>query len=88
MPESLEQRVTRIEERNSKVETDKSWETSWFRRILIAVVTYILIAWLFLTLQVPNSFENALIGTIAFLISTLSLPFIKQFWIQHFYKKK
>ena len=84
---SLEEQIQKITERNQRVESDKAWETSWFRRILISLITYCIVSWLFVTIQVPNPLENALIPTAAFLLSTLSLPFIKQFWIQNFYKK-
>ena len=30
---NLEQEVLKIQERNKRVELDKSWETSWLRRI-------------------------------------------------------
>ena len=41
---TLEERVSKIEERNSKVEMDKAWEGSWTRKILIAIFTYLSIA--------------------------------------------
>lgn len=37
----LDKRVVAIEKRNKKVETDKTWETSWIRRICIMILTYI-----------------------------------------------
>ena len=41
---SIEERLSSIEERNRRVEADKAWETSWTRRLLIAVLTYGVIA--------------------------------------------
>ena len=38
--ESFEQRMQKIEDRNNRVEEDKAWETSWVRRILLAIFTY------------------------------------------------
>ena len=37
----LEAEINKIRERNKKVEADKAWETSWTRRFLILVLTYI-----------------------------------------------
>ena len=39
----LEERVKKIEERNKRVELDKSWETSWTRKTLIMILTYIIV---------------------------------------------
>jgi|GEM_PF-4648949 len=36
----IEQEIFRIKERNWRVEIDKKWETSWFRRLLIIIFTY------------------------------------------------
>ena len=43
----LEERVEKIEERNKKVEADKSWETSLARKIIIAIMTYVTIVLFF-----------------------------------------
>ena len=40
----LEDRIALIEQRNSRVEADKAWETSWARKVSIAFVTYIVVA--------------------------------------------
>ena len=37
----IEERINRIEERNKRVELDKSWETSWTRKVCIMILTYI-----------------------------------------------
>ena len=36
----LEKEIKEIKERNKRVETDKAWETSWTRKICIALLTY------------------------------------------------
>ena len=41
---SLEGRIAELEERNKRVELDKAWETSWTRKIIIAVLTYLVVA--------------------------------------------
>ncbi|MEK7615775.1 MAG: hypothetical protein AAB420_01035 [Patescibacteria group bacterium] len=40
--EPIEERIKTIEARNTRVETDKAWETSWTRRLSIAIATYII----------------------------------------------
>ena len=39
----LEKEIENIKERNKKVELDKSWETSWTRKICIMILTYIVV---------------------------------------------
>lgn len=79
--EELEKRIQAIESRNKKVEVDKAWETSTFRRVLIAVVTYFVVALFFTVIKVENPLINALVPTLGFLLSTLTIPFFKQIWI-------
>ncbi len=38
----LEEEVNKIKERNRRVETEKMWETSWTRRIIISTFTYLM----------------------------------------------
>jgi hypothetical protein len=77
---SIEERLKAIEERNRKVELDKKWETSFTRRSLIAIFTYLAIA-LYLKFVVGvEPWINAIVPTIGFMLSTLSLPFFKSVW--------
>jgi len=39
----LEKRISKIEERNERVELDKAWETSWTRKLCIMILTYIVV---------------------------------------------
>ena len=81
--DSLEHRIKQIELRDKRVETDKAWETSWTRKILVALLTYVVI-WLYLVFVVglPNPFINALVPTLGFLLSTLSIDLAKKFWLK------
>lgn len=79
--ESLEARVGRIEGRNIKVETDKAWERSWSRRILIALFTYLAISIYLATIHISRPWINAIVPTLGFMISTLTMPFFKKLWI-------
>jgi len=77
---NLEKRIEVIEKRNRKVELDKAWETSWSRRVAIAVLTYFTIVLFFSFAQLPKPFINAIVPTIGFVLSTLSLSFLKSIW--------
>jgi len=84
---NFEKRLKAIEQRNKKVEMDKAWETSWARKIIIAILTYATIVVFFHVAQLPKPFINSIIPTIGFVLSTLSLPFFKQLWIKYRDKK-
>lgn len=77
---SLEQRIDQIEARNSRVELDKAWETSLTRKISIALFTYLSVSMYFVAIKVNRPFINAVVPTCGFLLSTLSLPFIRKIW--------
>ena len=80
--EQIKKDIAEIKERNVRVEKDKAWETSYARKILIAVLTYIVIVLFFLFAHLPKPFLGAIVPAIAFILSTLSISFIKQFWIK------
>ena len=75
-----------IKERNARVEADKAWETSWGRRLFIASVTYAIAAFYMHTAGLGNAFLGAFVPTGGYLLSTVSLPFAKTYWIKNFYK--
>ena len=83
----IEKRFNAIEERNKKVEVDKGWETSWSRKIIIAVLTYVVIVLFFFVAQLPKPFINSIVPTTGFVFSTLSLSFLKKMWIKYIAKK-
>lgn len=85
--QELEDRVTKIEERNKKVETDKTWETSYTRKFFIAVFTYLAISLYMNAIGINQPWLNAIIPTIGFLLSTLTIPFIKKLWRKYIYHK-
>jgi len=80
---NLEKRLEAIEQRNKKVELDKAWETSWSRKIIIAILTYITIVLFFFVAELPKPFINSIVPTTGFVLSTLSLPFFKKVWIKY-----
>jgi hypothetical protein len=83
----LEEEIARIKERNKKVEADKAWETSLARKLLIAVFTYLAIAIYMWAINMPSPFLNAIVPTVGFVLSTLTLPTFKKLWMKCAYKK-
>jgi len=80
--ENLEQKVQKIEERNKMVEADKDWETSWTRRILLAVFTYLAIGAYMRAIDISRPWLNAVVPAVAFMLSTLTMPFFKKLWVK------
>ena len=79
---NIKQEIKKIKERNKRVEFNKAWETSTFRKILIAILTYIVIVIFFYFAKLPNPFINSIVPTLAFILSTLTLPIFKKWWIK------
>jgi len=81
--EELEKRVEKIEKRNRKVEIDKAWETSLYRKILLVAFTYFSVGLYMNAIGVNSAWLNAIIPALGFLLSTLTLPFFKSIWLKH-----
>lgn len=84
----LEKRVARIEKRNRNVELDKRWETSYTRRILLIIFTYLAIGFYLSAIKIKEPWLNAIVPSIGFLLSTLSLPLFKNLWEKYLYKNE
>ena len=83
---TLEQRIEKIEKRNREVEENKAWEVSWTRRGVVAFFTYLAIA-LYLKFVVGvEPWFNAIVPTVGFLLSTLTLPYFKTLWSKYIKK--
>jgi antibiotic biosynthesis monooxygenase (ABM) superfamily enzyme len=80
--ENLQKELKIMQDRNKKVELDKKWETSATRKLSILTLTYFVIVIFFFVINVPNPFLNAIVPALGFLLSTLTLPFIKTWWIK------
>lgn len=76
----LEERIAAIEKRNIRVEGDKAWETSWTRRLLLIFFTYTTIALYMRFVLNTDPWFNAIIPSLGFYLSTLSLPFFRRLW--------
>ena len=86
--EQIEADLRLIKARNASVEVDKAWETSLFRRLLIAFFTYLMIGGYLWAIRIDRPWLNAIVPTIGFMLSTLTLPFFKKLWINSNNKKE
>lgn len=77
---NIESEIKLIQERNRRVEVDKSWEMSFVRRFFIACATYILAVLWLLAIENTKPFLNAIIPAGGYFVSTLTLPLLKSWW--------
>lgn len=78
---NIEEEIIKIKDRNKRVELDKSWETSYTRKICIMILTYIVvIIYSYLIKQFDNILFSSLVPVIGFSLSTLSLKYIRRLW--------
>ena len=78
-----EAEIQKIKERNARVEADKAWETSHTRRGAITISIYVLSFAVFVMIGAPNPHFVALIPSLAYALSTLTLPFLKEAWLKN-----
>lgn len=77
----MENEIEKIKARNKKVEMDKAWETSLVRKICICILTYIIVViYSYLVRNYDNIFLSSLVPVIGFILSTLSLKYIRKIW--------
>ena len=73
--------IETIKKRNKTVELNKKWETSFTRKLCIAILTYIVVlTYTFLTNTISNMFLTSLVPVIGFLLSTMSLNLVRKIW--------
>lgn len=84
----IESRIQAIDGRNARVEAVKSWETSGTRIAGVALTTYLTMNLILWTIGGPFPPLHAIIPTAGYLLSTLSLPVLKKWWISKFLSRK
>ncbi|MBP6880172.1 hypothetical protein KBC31_00905 [Candidatus Saccharibacteria bacterium] len=85
---TLNHRLHEIEQRNKRVEVDKAWETSWVRKISIAILTYLVVlAYLQFVVGIDPWF-NALVPVVGYLLSTLTISFLKKIWSKRYFNRR
>ena len=78
----LKKEIELLKERNRRVEAEKGWETSYTRVGSLAIITYIVAATLLATIGVAEYLLAALVPVFGFILSTLSLPALKERWMR------
>ncbi|MBQ3048034.1 MAG: hypothetical protein IJD48_03360 [Clostridia bacterium] len=83
----LKEEIEKIKSRNTRVELDKAWETSWTRRLFICLLTYLVVVVYSLTInKISNIWLSSVVPVIGFTLSTLSLKFIRKIWEKKIHK--
>ncbi len=80
--EELQSEIELIKKRNQRVEADKAWETSLYRKIVIILLTYFTVVIFFFFAHLAKPFINAIVPSLGFALSTLSMPFFKKRWLK------
>jgi hypothetical protein len=75
------QSVEEILARNSRVEADKAWETSKTRRVIMGGIIYLTAATFLKLIGNDAPLVNAMVPVGGYLLSTLSLPLAKNWWL-------
>lgn len=83
---NLEKEILAIKARNKRVETDKDWETSWTRKFILIIFTYLGIGFYLRAINIDKPWLNAIVPSVGFLLSTLTLPVFKKIWERYFRK--
>lgn len=84
----LEKEIDEIKKRNSLVEANKAWETSLTRKTILILFTYLSVGLYLKAINVENPWLNAIVPSLGFLLSTLTMPYIKKIWTKFLYKKR
>ncbi|MBT4540611.1 hypothetical protein HOC35_03790 [Candidatus Woesearchaeota archaeon] len=84
---ALESEINKIRYRNKSVEGNKAWETSYSRRLLLMLFTFLAIGAYMWAINIQKPWLNAIVPSVAFMLSTLTLPFIKKKWVKYCWKK-
>jgi hypothetical protein len=80
--ESLEKEISALKARNTRVESEKRWETSWQRKLGIIITTYFVMILVFWSLGNSEPFLNAIVPTLGYTLSTLSLGWMKRLFLK------
>lgn len=79
---NLEAAIEKINARNQRVEADKAWEVSIFRKVVIAIITYIAASIVLNLIGSHKYLLDALIPSEAYLLSVQTIPMVKRWWIE------
>lgn len=79
--------IMELKLKNKKIEADKAWETSWTRRGIIGIVTYIIVAAWLAMLGVEHNLIHALVVVGSYLVAIAILPMLKKYWVDFVYTR-
>jgi hypothetical protein len=82
--EQLKKEIADIKARNKRVELQKAWETSIIRKLSIVILTYMVMVILLSIIGTPVPLINAVVPTLGFFLSTLSLGIVKDWWMKRY----
>jgi len=85
--ESVDEALELVKQRNLRVESDKAWEGSKTRILLICLITYVVASGVFYSLGSQRCFLDAVVPTLGFLLSSQSIPLAKKLWIRSHFRK-
>ena len=78
----LQKEIEKLKERNRRVESAKAWETSFIRRFLLFLFTYLAVGVYLYVINVEDAWLHAIVPAFAFMLSTLALPFFRRVWLR------
>lgn len=64
------------------MELEKAWEVSAARKIAILILTYVIASVVLFLIDVEEFWLGAIIPTVGYLLSTLSVSWLKTRWIK------
>ena len=64
----MKEDIEKIKERNKRVEANKAWEVSITRKIIIALMTYIIIVIFLWSINAPRPWLNAIVPVVGFIL--------------------
>lgn len=80
----LEERVKRLELQLRYSELQKKWEMSKVRLLILSATTYVVIAFFMYLFEIEDPLVNAIIPGSAYILSTISVPFIRKVWVRSY----
>ena len=83
----IEFELKNIKERNKKVEVDKAWEVSLFRKLVVCIFTYFIVGIFLVMIEAKSPWLTAIVPALAYFVSTLTMPLLKKWWVSAFFKK-